>query len=42
MIRTYCAVVKNSEWYVIAFCEFKNDIRIFKCSRIENIEVLVL
>ena len=40
IIRPYGAVIKNSEWYVIAFCEFKNEIRVFKCSRIENIEVL--
>ena len=40
IIRPYGAVVKNSEWYVIAFCEVKNEIRVFKCSRIENIEVL--
>ncbi|MCB2297414.1 WYL domain-containing protein [Clostridium tagluense] len=40
IIRAYGAVVKNFERYMIAFCEFKNEIRIFKCSRIENIEVL--
>ena len=40
IIRPYGVVVKNSEWYMAAFCEVKNDIRIFKCSRIENIEVL--
>lgn len=40
IIRPYGAVVKNSQWYVVAFCELKNEIRIFKCSRIENIEVL--
>lgn len=40
IIRPYGAVVKNSKWYVIAFCELKNEIRIFKCSRIESIEVL--
>lgn len=40
VIRPYGVVVKNSEWYVAAFCEVKDDIRIFKCSRIENIEVL--
>lgn len=39
-IRPYGAIVKNSEWYLAAFCELKNDIRNFKCSRIENIEVL--
>lgn len=40
IIRPYGVVVKNSEWYMAAFCEVKNDIRVFKCSRIENIEVL--
>lgn len=40
ILRPYGVVVKNSEWYMAAFCEFKNDIRIFKCNRIENIEVL--
>jgi predicted DNA-binding transcriptional regulator YafY len=40
VIRPYGAIVKNSEWYVAAFCEQKNDIRIFKCSRIEKVEVL--
>lgn len=40
IIRPYGAVVKNSEWYVAAFCELKDEIRVFKCSRIENVEVL--
>ena len=40
IIRPYGAVVKDSEWYVAAFCELKNETRIFKCSRIEIIEVL--
>ncbi|AOT71443.1 helix-turn-helix transcriptional regulator [Geosporobacter ferrireducens] len=40
ILRPYGAVVKNLEWYVIAFCELKNDIRVFMCNRIENIEVL--
>jgi predicted DNA-binding transcriptional regulator YafY len=39
-IHPYGVVVKESEWYVVAFCELKNDIRVFKCSRIENMEVL--
>ncbi len=39
-IRPYGAVVKNSEWYVAAFCEVKSEVRVFKCSRIENVEVL--
>lgn len=40
IIRPYGVIVKNSQWYVAAFCELKNDIRIFKCSRIKNTEVL--
>lgn len=39
-IRPYGVVVKNSNWYVVAFCELKNEIRIFKCNRLENIEIL--
>ncbi|AGK99424.1 helix-turn-helix transcriptional regulator [Clostridium pasteurianum] len=40
IIRPYGVVVKDSQWYVAAFCEVKKEIRIFKCSRIINIEVL--
>lgn len=40
IIRPYGAVVKNSEWYVAAFCEERNEIRVFKCNRIKNIEIL--
>lgn len=40
IIRPYGAVKKNSQWYVAAFCEEKNEIRVFKCSRIDSIEVL--
>ncbi|SHH90130.1 helix-turn-helix transcriptional regulator [Clostridium grantii] len=40
IIRPYGVVVKSYQWYVIAFCEVRKEIRIFKCSRIENIEVL--
>lgn len=40
LIHPYGAVVKDSEWYVAAFCEEREDIRVFKCNRIENIEVL--
>lgn len=39
-IRPYGAVVKNSEWYVVAFCESKKQIRVFKLGRIIAIEVL--
>lgn len=40
IVRPYGAVVKNLDWYLIAFCELKNEIRIFKCIRIKSIEVL--
>lgn len=40
IIRPYGVVVKNSQWYVTAFCEVKKEIRVFKCSRIINIEIL--
>ncbi len=40
ILRPYGVVVKNSEWYVIAFCELKKEIRVFMCSRIQNIEIL--
>lgn len=40
ILRPYGAVVKNSEWYTIAFCELKNDIRVFMCNRIVDVEVL--
>jgi predicted DNA-binding transcriptional regulator YafY len=40
ILQPYGVVVKNSEWYLVAFCELKNEIRVFRCSRIENIKVL--
>lgn len=40
IIYPYGAVIKNSQWYMVAFCEIKNEIRVFKCSRIQNLEVL--
>jgi predicted DNA-binding transcriptional regulator YafY len=40
IIRPYGVIVKNSQWYVAAFCELKSEIRVFKCNRIDTIEVL--
>jgi predicted DNA-binding transcriptional regulator YafY len=40
ILNPYGAVVKSDEWYMVAFCEDKYDIRVFKCSRIEGIQVL--
>ena len=40
IVRPYGAVVKNSEWYLAAYCESRKEIRIFKCSRIDSLEIL--
>lgn len=40
IIRPYGVVVKNSELYVSAFCEERKEVRIFKCNRIEVLEIL--
>lgn len=40
IVQPYGIVIKNSEWYMAAFCEQKKEVRVFKCSRVESIEVL--
>lgn len=40
IIRPYGLVVKNSEWYLVAFCENRNDLRVFKCVRILGVDPL--
>lgn len=40
VVRPYGVVVKNSKLYLSAFCEERNDVRIFKCSRFEVLEIL--
>lgn len=40
ILRPYGVVVKNSHWYVVAFCELKDEIKIFKFNRLEDIEIL--
>lgn len=40
IISPYGLVVKNSEWYLVAFCENRNDLRVFKCVRILSVELL--
>lgn len=39
-IRPYGIVVKEMNWYMIAYCEKSNDIRMFKCDRIIKCEYL--
>ncbi len=40
VIQPYGLVVKDSEWYLVAFCESKNDLRVFKCVRISEVTIL--
>lgn len=40
IIRPYGIVVKQIDWYLIAYCEFSNDIRTFICERIIEWELL--
>lgn len=37
-IRPYGIVVKEMNWYMIAYCEKSNDVRTFKCDRIVECE----
>lgn len=39
-IRPYGIVVKENDWYMIAYCEKSNDVRTFKCERITKCEYL--
>ncbi len=34
VVRPYGLIVKNGEWYLAAYCEKRQDIRVFKCERI--------
>jgi predicted DNA-binding transcriptional regulator YafY len=40
IVRPYGVVVKNTECYLIAYCEEKEQPRVFKCTRIQSIETL--
>ena len=40
VVLPYGLVVKNSEWYLVAFCESRNDLRAFKCVRISEVTIL--
>lgn len=39
-IHPYALVFKTGAWYVYSFCELKKSFRLFKLSRMKNIEVL--
>ena len=40
VIHPYGIVVKRSDWYIVAYCEKRKDIRTFKCERIIKAEKL--
>ncbi len=37
IVRPYGLVVKDMEWYLIAYCETRNSIRGFNCNRIKSV-----
>lgn len=39
-VHPYGLVVKQGEWYLIAYCEEKGEIRTFKCERVVTVEVI--
>jgi predicted DNA-binding transcriptional regulator YafY len=40
IIRPYAIYIYQGFWYVMAYCELRNDLRQFKLSRIKDLEVL--
>lgn len=39
-VRPYGLVVKNADWYLVAYCESSKGLRIFKCERIIEAQLL--
>lgn len=40
MMEPYQMILKEGQWYLLGFCTLRNDFRLFKLSRIINLEVL--
>lgn len=40
VVRPYGLVVKNTDWYLVAYCQWRQDIRVFKVDRIQWVELL--
>lgn len=38
-VRPYGLVVKQGDWYLAAYCETAQDLRIFRCERVEQAEL---
>ncbi|MFL5576221.1 MAG: helix-turn-helix transcriptional regulator [Gemmatimonadaceae bacterium] len=40
VVRPYALVVASGAWYVVAFCERSDDVRVFRLDRVEGAELL--
>ena len=40
IVHPYTLVLKDGAWYLFGFCEIRNDYRLFRLSRIQNISTL--
>lgn len=40
VVRPYGLVVKNTDWYLVAYCQTREDIRVFKCDRVRGADLL--
>jgi len=36
VVRPYGLVVKNTDWYLVGFCELRLGLRVFRCDRIQE------
>jgi len=39
-VHPYGMIIKNMEWYLVAYCEYSEEARTFKCERINGVELL--
>lgn len=40
VVRPYGLVVKSMDWYLVAWCEERSDLRVFRCDRVLGAELL--
>jgi predicted DNA-binding transcriptional regulator YafY len=40
VVQPYGLVVKNTDWYLVAFCETRQGVRVFKVDRIQEAQLL--
>ena len=39
-VRPYGLVVKNMDWYLVAYCEYKQELRVFRCDRLIEVTTI--